>query len=89
MKRINISVEDEFLNKLDNYCKKNFTNRSQFITQCVYTVISQQESLEVIKEFNYLMKKLSLNNSLDEEDKKRLDALSMLLESNDLLVTQK
>ena len=55
MKRINITIDDELLNKIDSYSKKRYLSRSGFISFVLSTyldnVVNTPESVAHVDKF--------------------------------------
>ena len=79
--KINITIERELLDSLDDYCDKNYMNRSWAITQSVTQLINQQKMVDAICDVSYALKKSVESGSIDEkteEEIKKFEAISKL-----------
>lgn len=79
--KINITIERELLDLLDDYCDKNYMNRSWAITQSVTQLINQQKMIDAICDVSYALKKSVESGSIDEkteEEIKKFEAISKL-----------
>jgi metal-responsive CopG/Arc/MetJ family transcriptional regulator len=43
MKRINLNLPEEMLARLDAYCKRNFTNRTEVVKRALLEFFSKEE----------------------------------------------
>ena len=79
--KINITIERELLDSLDEYCDKNYMNRSWAITQSVTQLINQQKMVDAICDVSYALKKSAESGTIDEktEDEiRKFEAISKL-----------
>ena len=70
--KVQITMENELLNELDNYCDQNFMNRSWVISQAVLQVINQQKLMNCIQDLSLAMKKVSEVGTIDEDVKRQI-----------------
>lgn len=75
MAKINISIDDELLEKLDKYADASYMSRSAFITQCVNDKIIQQESLRTLMMISSTLEEISNKTDLNEDVKSEVDTL--------------
>lgn len=79
--KINITIERELLDLLDEYCDKNYMNRSWVITQSVTQLINHQKMVDAICDVSYALKKSAELGTIDEktEDEiRKFEAISKL-----------
>jgi metal-responsive CopG/Arc/MetJ family transcriptional regulator len=43
MKRINLNIPEELLKRLDAYCKKRFTNRTEVVKRALLEFLDKEE----------------------------------------------
>ena len=67
VKRANISLSDDLMNKIDERAEEMGLNRSAFITVAVNNYFLQEESIRIAKEIPIFLQKL-------EEIEKRVNA---------------
>ena len=80
--KINISVNDDLVKKVDEFAEKNFLNRSAVFAMGANQLILQQSVPDALGQIALAMKKISESNEIDEESKKKLadfERLSRLL----------
>lgn len=75
MAKINISIDDELLERLDNVADRNYLTRSGLITTACVQYINQSELLLTIKDLSVCMRKIADNGSVDQETLDRLNEL--------------
>lgn len=84
MAKINITIDDELLAKVDSYCDAYYQSRSGFFAQCAIEKIHAIESLNTLSQITSVLDKVSRSETgLDEETQKEIDELTSL--SNKLL----
>lgn len=70
--KLQITMDEELLSDVDDYCDKNYMNRSWLITQAVNQVINQQKVIDALCDISIAIKKVSDTGVLDEETEKQL-----------------
>lgn len=70
--KLQITMDEELLADVDDYCDKNYMNRSWLITQAVNQVINQQKVIDALCDISIAIKKVSDTGVLDEETEKQL-----------------
>ena len=78
MAKINISIDDELLQKIDVLAEDNFTSRSGFISMGMNEFVKGKEVLSAIKSMSASFAKIATNGTVDEETKKELEAFAKL-----------
>jgi metal-responsive CopG/Arc/MetJ family transcriptional regulator len=43
MKRINLNIPEELLKRLDTYCQKRFTNRTEVVKRALLELLAKEE----------------------------------------------
>lgn len=80
--KVQISVNDDLLKKVDEYCERNYSNRSAVFAQGANTLILQESIPYYLSEIAVAFKTISDKNEIDEDSKKKLEQfyqLSMIL----------
>lgn len=80
--KLNVSLNDELVEKIDNYADKNYMTRSGFIAFATNQYLNQVEIMNVMKEMNVALKKISEINEIDEESKKTLEMFEKLVKTS-------
>lgn len=78
--RINISMDDSLVARLDDYCKKNYIKRSGFISSAVNRSLNESESLGYLKSLAFAMNKIADTSTIDSETKSILDDFARFAE---------
>lgn len=76
--KVQISIDNGILNELDDYCEKNYLNRSIAITQAVNTMIVQQKMIDAISNVSVALKKAAETGTLNDETKKEMESFEAL-----------
>lgn len=76
--KVQITMEDDLLNMLDNYCDKNYMNRSIAISQAVSQVVMQQKLIDSISELSYAVKLCIEKGQFDEETQNKIKEFEVL-----------
>lgn len=78
--KINISVNDELLKRVDEYAERNYTNRSAVFAQGANAILLQDLIPYQLGQIAVAFKRIADNNAIDEESKKQLEEFSKLAE---------
>lgn len=73
MAKINISIDDELLQRTDKYTKKLYTSRSGLISIALASYMNSQECIIAIKEMSLAMRKIADNGFIDDETMEKLE----------------
>lgn len=73
MAKINISIDDELLAKIDNLAEDNFTSRSGFISMGMNEFVKSKEIVSAIKSMSVSMAKIATMGTIDEDTQKELE----------------
>lgn len=77
--KVNVSINDELMEKIDNYSKENYITRSHFFTMVSNQFLAQLELTSALKEVSKAVKKISENNIVDDESQKQLDLFEKIV----------
>lgn len=67
--KVQISINDELMKKVDKYAAENYLTRSALCTLALNKLLAEEEALSLMKEMSIAMKKISQNGEIDEESK--------------------
>ena len=76
--KVNISVNDDLIKKVDDYAERNFTNRSAVFAQAVNKLLLEDSIPQALGEIALAFKRIADNNAIDEESKKELEKFMYL-----------
>lgn len=75
MAKINISMDDKLLERLDRVADACYTSRSGLISIACTQYINTNEMIIAIKDMSVLMRKIADKGTVDQEDRDRLEDL--------------
>lgn len=70
--KINITMNDELLARVDKFASELYTSRSGLISQAVVQYLNQQEAMNLIRLMSKAMKRIAENGEIDDETKQEL-----------------
>lgn len=78
MAKINISIDDELLEKIDTLADENYTSRSGFISMGMNEFVKQKEVIQAVKSMSASMAKIATTGTIDDETLKELEAFQTI-----------
>lgn len=72
MAKINISIDDELLERADKYTKKMYTSRSGLISLALASFMNSQEAILAINDMALAIRKIADEGDVDEETLQQL-----------------
>lgn len=78
MAKINISIDDELLEKIDNLAEDNFTSRSGFISMGMNEFVKSKEIVSAIKSMSVSMAKIATLGTIDDDTQKELETFQAI-----------
>lgn len=76
--KLQITMDEELLKAVDDYCDKNYMNRSWLISQSLVQVINQQRMLDAITNISIALKNVSEKGELDAETRKEMETFETM-----------
>lgn len=73
MSKINISIDDELLERADKYTKKLYTSRSGLISIALASYMNSQEVIYAVNDLALAIRKIADNGFVDNETKEKLE----------------
>ena len=73
MAKVQISIDDDLLVKVDDYCKKNCITRSGFISMMCSQWLQKEELTKTLNIFQGVMLKVTEGKDLPPEQQQELD----------------
>ena len=73
--KINITINDELLSRVDELAKEQYMSRSGFIAQAVVNYMNQQESMKMIRMMTKAMQRIAETGTVSEETKKEFEQI--------------
>ena len=71
--KIQISINDDLLERADNYADANYMSRSGLITQSLNQYLNQAEVIIAVKNMALAMRKIADTGQFDEETMKQFE----------------
>lgn len=78
MAKVQISVDDELLKRIDNYSDRNYLSRSGLITLACSQYLNQAEVVTAVKDMALCMRKIADAGTVDDETQKQLEDFERL-----------
>ena len=78
MAKINISIDDALLAKIDRLADESYTSRSGFISMGMSQFVQSKEVISAIQSMSVSMARIASSNEIDAETKKELAEFKML-----------
>lgn len=79
--KINISIDDALIQRVDAYADANYMSRSGFISLACAQYLNQNEALISLAEMANAFRKMAETGSITDEDRKNLLYLETLVSS--------
>lgn len=77
--RMMISMDDDLVQKVDDFADRNYSTRSGVITRAVAQLLAQDECSTALTKLALSMERIANNNNVvDEQSKKDLEELKAL-----------
>lgn len=76
--KVQITLEDELLQAVDDYCDKNYMNRSWLISQSLVQVLNQQKVIDSLASISVTMRTVADSGKLDDAAKRDLEQFESL-----------
>lgn len=79
MKKVQISIAEDLLKRIDTYAKSNYMSRSGFISMATTQQLNNFEIMRVINEIVFLLRKISENGKISKEQSKQLEDIELVM----------
>jgi metal-responsive CopG/Arc/MetJ family transcriptional regulator len=70
--KVQISIDDELVKRVDNYADKNYLTRSGLISLACSQYLTQNEALMAVKDISLAIRKIADSGKIDEETENKL-----------------
>lgn len=71
--KINISLDDELLQRVDNYAEENYLNRSSLISLAATQFLNSADVTKAVCDLALAMRKIADTGTVDESTRKQLE----------------
>lgn len=77
--KIQITMDEDLLTEVDNYCDKNYMNRSWLISQALVQIINQQKMVDAISNISIAIRTCAeKGGQLDDKTKREMESFETL-----------
>ena len=73
MAKINISLDDNLLERMDRYAEDNYMSRSGLVSISVAQYLNANEVMTVVKDMSLAMRKIADSGTIDSETEQKLE----------------
>lgn len=77
--KVNVTLNDELLKRIDSFAEENFMTRSGLISVAVSQYLSGHAVTGALKELAICMRKIADSNEMDEESMQKLEEFRTLV----------
>lgn len=78
MAKVQISIDDKLLERVDKYAEANYTSRSGLISLATTQYLNSNEVLLLVRDMALSMRKIADNNCVDDETMEKLQDFERL-----------
>lgn len=71
--KVNITLDDELMHRVDQYADENYMSRSGFISLACVQYLNTQEAFRLVKQMSVTLKKIAEDGAVDAETRRELD----------------
>lgn len=76
--KVQITMDCDLLKSVDDYCDRNYMNRSWMISQACLQLVNQQKLIDSISTISLAIKKCADNGVLDDKTLKQIEDFELL-----------
>lgn len=76
--KVQISIDDKLLERVDRYAEENYMSRSGLISFACSQFLSAKEVSLLIRDMSLAMRKIAENGEIDDESKAKLQEFEIL-----------
>ena len=77
--KVQISIDSDLLEAVDEYCDKNYMNRSWVFSQAVLQLVNQQKVIDAMTNVSVAVRKaVESGNSIDDDTRKEIETFEAL-----------
>lgn len=73
MAKVQISIDDNLLSRIDKYAHDNYTSRSGLISLGMTEYLNTKEVIGLVKNMSFAIRKIADNNVVDDDTLKQLE----------------
>ena len=79
VKKFNVSMSDELLDKVDRYSERNFISRSGLLSLAVSQYLKQDDIMNLMLNLNAAVQKIARTGSVDDSVQKDLEDFRIMM----------
>lgn len=80
MAKVMVSIDDELLERIDNYADNNYMSRSGLLTLAACQYLNANEVMLLVKDMSLAMRKIADTGNVDHETMERLEEFQRMSE---------
>ena len=77
-KKVQISIDDDLLNRIDNYADNNYMTRSGLITFATNQFLNSNEIVHAIQDLSLSIRRVADNGVVDTDTMKRIEEFELI-----------
>ncbi len=77
--KINVTINDNLLKEIDQYCEENYIPRSTFLATSANKVLKENQLISEFKKMNVTLEKIAEKNNATDEQLKELQEIQFML----------
>jgi len=77
--KVQVSLDDDLMKRVDQHVKENYMSRSGLMSIAVTQYLNNNDMVKAIKEIAFLLRKISENETITEEQKEQLADMELLI----------
>ena len=78
MKKVQLSIDENLIDRIDKYADENYMSRSGFFTLAASQFLNQAEVVFAIRDLSLAMQKIAKDKKIDDETLERLEDFERL-----------
>lgn len=71
--KINITIDEELLRRVDDYAEENYLNRSSLISLSTTQFLNAADVTKAVKDMAFCLRKIADEGKIDEEAQRQLE----------------
>ena len=76
--KVQITLEEDLLNQVDDYCDKNYMNRSWLISQSLVEVLNKQKMIYAIANISVSIRQVTESGNIDDDTRREFEKFEAL-----------
>lgn len=76
--KVQITLEEDLLNQVDDYCDKNYMNRSWLISQSLVEVLNKQKMIDAIANISVSIRQVTESGNIDDDTRREFEKFEAL-----------